>query len=150
LGAALEPVLAGETDPIVRRLRINSSGCPNACGQHWIADIGFYGNARKIDGREVPYYLMLLGGTQHEFGMAIQSLPARLVPTAVERVLTHFKANRQDGEAFRGYVMRFKVETFRKLTADLVKPADANPEMYNDWGDEVAYSLQLGRGECAA
>jgi sulfite reductase beta subunit-like hemoprotein len=150
LGAALEPVLARETDIQVRRLRINSSGCPNACGQHWIADIGFYGNARKIEGREVPYYLMLLGGTQHEFGMAIQSLPARLVPTAVERVLAHFKANRQDGEAFRGYVMRFKVETFRKLTADLVKPVDASPELYNDWGDEVAYSLQLGRGECAA
>ncbi len=150
LGAALEPVLKKETDPVVRRLRIASSGCPNSCGQHWIGDIGFYGNARKIDGKEVPYYLMLLGGTQHEFGIAIQSLPARLVPTAVERVLEHFKSNRQDGETFRGYVMRFKVETFRKLTADLVKPTDMGPEIYNDWGDEVAYSLQLGRGECAA
>src|SRR5579871_912442 len=146
LGAALEPVLKKETDPVVRRLRIASSGCPNSCGQHWIGDIGFYGNARKIDGKEVPYYLMLLGGTQHEFGIAIQSLPARLVPTAVERVLEHFKSNRQDGETFRGYVMRFKVETFRKLTADLVKPTDMGPEIYNDWGDEVAYSLQLGRG----
>jgi sulfite reductase (NADPH) hemoprotein beta-component/sulfite reductase (ferredoxin) len=47
--------------------------------------------------------------------------------------------------------MRFKVETFRQLTADLVKPAaGAGPEMYQDWGDEVAFSLQLGRGECAA
>jgi sulfite reductase beta subunit-like hemoprotein len=150
LGAALGPMLAKETDPVVRQLRINSSGCPNACGQHWIGDIGFYGNARKIDGKEVPYYLMLLGGTQEQFGVAIQSLPARLVPTAVERVLTHFKENRQDGENFRGYVMRFKVDTFRKLTADLVKPIDAAPELYRDWGDDVEYSLQLGKGECAA
>jgi sulfite reductase beta subunit-like hemoprotein len=150
LGAALAPILAKETDPIVRRLRINSSGCPNSCGQHWIGDIGFYGNARKIDGREVPYYLMLLGGTQEQFGLAVQSLPARLVPTAVERVLSHFKANRVDGESFRQYVIRYKAETFKKLTADLVKPADLAPEMYQDWGDDVAYSLELGRGECAA
>jgi sulfite reductase beta subunit-like hemoprotein len=150
LGAALAPLLARETDPDVRRLRINSSGCPNSCGQHWIADIGFYGNARKIGGREVPYYLMLLGGTQHEFGLAVQSLPARLVPEAVGRVLTHFKGNRVEGETFRQYVLRHKVETFRNLTADLVKPAELAPEMYHDWGDDVAYSLELGRGECAA
>jgi len=150
LGAALAPILATETDPIVRRLKINSSGCPNACGQHWIGDIGFYGNARKIDGREVPYYLMLLGGTQHEFGVAIQSLPARSVPAAVERVLAHFQSNRIEGESFRQYVLRTRVETFRKLTADLVKPVELSPEMYRDWGDDVAYSLELGRGECAA
>src|SRR5579862_2051023 len=150
LGAALAPILARETDPAVRRLKINSSGCPNSCGQHWIGDIGFYGNARKIDGKEVPYYLMLLGGTQHEFGLAIQSLPARLVPVAVERVLSHYKANRNEGETFRGYVMRHKVEFFKTLTADLVKPSVTNPEMFQDWGDDEAYSLKLGRGECAA
>lgn len=150
LGAALAPVLATETDPVVRRLKINSSGCPNSCGQHWIGDIGLYGNARKIEGREIPYYLMLLGGTQHEFGLAIQSLPARSVPAAVKRVLAHFKSHRIEGETFRQYVLRNKVETFRKLTADLVKPAEMTPEMYRDWGDEVEYSLELGRGECAA
>jgi sulfite reductase beta subunit-like hemoprotein len=151
LGYELREMLKTETDTLVRNLRINASGCPNACGQHWVGDIGFYGNARKIEGREVPYYLMLLGGTYQEFGVAIQSLPARYAPAAVARVIEHFKANRQQGESFRAYVLRFKVETFRKLTGDLVKPgADAGPEMYQDWGDDVAFSLQLGRGECAA
>lgn len=151
LGYELREKLKGETDALVRNLRINASGCPNACGQHWVGDIGFYGNARKIEGREVPYYLMLLGGTYEQFGIAIQSLPARYAPEAVSRVLEHFKANRHDGESFRSYVLRFKAETFKKLTADLVKPAaDAPPEMYQDWGDEIAFSLQLGRGECAA
>jgi sulfite reductase beta subunit-like hemoprotein len=150
LGATLSAQVRKETDPVVRRLKINISGCPNACGQHWIADLGFYGNARKIDGKEVPYYLMMLGGTEQQFGIAIQSLPARLAPVAVERVLTHFKANRQEGETFRAYVMRHKAETFKKMTADLAKPSELFPEMYKDWGDEEAYSLQLGRGECAA
>src|SRR3984957_3658724 len=151
LGYELREQLKAETDTLVRNLRINASGCPNACGQHWVGDIGFYGNARKIEGKEVPYYLMLLGGTYEQFGVAIQSLPARYAPLAVSRVLEHFKNNRQEGETFRNYVLRYKVETFRKLTADLVKPAaDAPPEMYQDWGDDIAFSLKLGRGECAA
>jgi sulfite reductase beta subunit-like hemoprotein len=150
LGAELAARLQAESDTIVRRLKINISGCPNSCGQHWIGDIGFYGNARKIDGKEVPYYLMLLGGTQEQFGVAVQSLPARLAPVAVERVLAHFKENREAGESFRAYVLRNKVEVFKKMTADLVKPAEISPEMYLDWGDDIAYSLKLGRGECAA
>ena len=155
LGEALQSVLANQTDPQIRKLRINASGCPNSCGQHWIGDIGFYGNARKLDApeggkKEVPYYQMLLGGTSREFGVAVQSLPARLAPVAVSRVLDHFKQNREEGESFRAYVLRHKVETFRQLTADLTKPPLDNPEMFRDWGDDIAYSLQLGRGECAA
>ncbi len=153
--AALSEAVRNYEDPAVRRLAINVSGCPNACGQHWIGDIGFYGNARKIDGREVPYYQMLLGGGPDSagimrFGVAILSLPARLAPEAVGRVLEHFLAHRAAGEGFREYVLRFKVETFRGLLSDLGKPPAGVPEMFQDWGDEVAYSLQLGRGECAA
>jgi sulfite reductase beta subunit-like hemoprotein len=155
LGAALAQAVAGYDDPQVQRLSIKVSGCPNSCGQHWIADFGFYGNARKIDGKEVPYYLMLLGGGYDEqgvmrFGLAVQSIPARLAPTAVTRILDHFTAHRRQGESFRQYVMRHKAETFRLMTNDLAKPAELFPEIYQDWGDDEAYSLQLGRGECAA
>jgi len=65
-------------------------------------------------------------------------------------VLDHFLAHRQSGETFRAYVLRNKVETFRALTAEFAKPADLFPEIYQDWGDSEAFSLQLGRGECAA
>jgi len=155
LGAALRDAVRAYDDPQVRRLDIKASGCPNACGHHWVGDIGFYGNARKIDGKEVPYYQMLLGGGYDEqgnlrFGLAVQSIPARLAPEAVTRVLDHFIANRQPGESFRQYVLRFKVETFRTMTSDLAKPAELFPELYQDWGDQDPYSLQLGRGECAA
>jgi len=154
LGAALENAVRAYGDPQVKRLSIKASGCPNACGHHWIGDFGFYGNARKIGGKEVPYYQMLLGGGCDEqgimrYGLAVQSIPARLAPVAVTRVLDHFIANRQPGESFRQYVMRHKVETFRELTNDLAKPADLFPEIYQDWGDDEAFSLQLGRGESA-
>jgi sulfite reductase beta subunit-like hemoprotein len=155
LGAALAEEVRDHPDSLVRKLKIKISGCPNSCGQHWIADFGFYGNARKIDGKEVPYYQMLLGGGYDDsgmlrFGTAIQSIPARLAPEAVRRVLDHYVANRQKDETFRAYVLRHKVETFRLMTNDLAKPAELFPEMYRDWGDDVTYSLQLGRGECAS
>src|SRR3954451_23321155 len=155
LGAALSETVRQYDNPLIKALTIKASGCPNACGQHWIGDIGFYGNARKIDGKEVPYYQMLLGGGYDEqgimrFGLAVQSIPARLAPVAVSRVLDHYIANRADGETFRQYVLRHKVETFRELTREFAKPAELFPEIYQDWGDDEAYSLQLGRGECAA
>ncbi len=150
LGEALAQTVRKYDDPQIRNLQIRISGCPNSCGQHWIGDLGFYGNARKINGRELPYYLMMLGGTQNEFALQVASLPAKLAPVAVERVLEHYTANRADGESFRDYVKRHKVETFRKLTADLAKPTDPDAEMFKDWGDSDDYSLQLGRGECAA
>jgi len=155
LGAALYEAVKNHPDKAVRKLNIRSSGCPNSCGQHWIGDIGFYGNARKINGKEVPYYMMLLGGGYDEtgimrFGLSVQSIPARLAPAAAQRVLDHFVANRQDGENFRQYVMRHKVAFFKEMTADLAKPSELAPEMYNEWGDDEAYSLQLGRGECAS
>jgi sulfite reductase beta subunit-like hemoprotein len=155
LGAALAETVRRYHDPQIRGLTIKASGCPNSCGHHWIGDFGFYGNARKINGRELPYYQMLLGGGYDEegimrFGLAVQSIPARLAPEAVTRVLDHFLAHRVDGETFRQYVLRQKVEVFRALTADLAKPAELFPEIYQDWGDDEAYSLQLGRGECAA
>lgn len=155
LGAALADTVRNHPSPLVRRLKIRASGCPNACGQHWTGDIGFYGNARKIEGREVPYYQMLLGGGYDSegimrFGLAVQSIPARLAPVALKRVLDHYIANTIEGESFRDYVLRFKVEFFRSMLSDLAKPAELAPEMYMDWGDDVPFSLQLGRGECAA
>ena len=63
------------------------------------------------------------------------------------RVLEHFMAHRLEGESFRQYVMRYRVETFRELTNEFAKPAELFPEIYQDWGDDEAYSLQLGRGE---
>jgi sulfite reductase beta subunit-like hemoprotein len=155
LGAALQQTVRAYDDPLVRQLSIKISGCPNSCGQHWISDFGFYGNARKVDGREIPYYQMLLGGGYDRdgvmrFGLAVQSIPARMAPVAVQRILDHYIAHRADGESFREYVMRHKIEFFREATHDLAKPIEIAPEVYQDWGDDTDFSLKLGRGECAA
>ncbi len=41
---------------------IRISGCPNSCGQHNIAQIGFQGRIKRVNGELVPYYDILLGG----------------------------------------------------------------------------------------
>jgi hypothetical protein len=46
--------------------------------------------------------------------------------------------------------MRHKVEFFRETTNDLARPAEIEPDLYQDWGDDTDFSLKLGRGECAA
>lgn len=159
LGYAMHDLALGYDDPSLRKLQINISGCPNACGQHWTAEIGFYGNARKVDmggvKKEVPYYQMLLGGGYDQqgvmrFGLQVQSIPAKLATVAVERVLAHYKENQREGETFRDYVLRFKIEFFRSYLGDLAKPSEFEPDTYKDWGDTDDFSLKLGRGECGA
>jgi sulfite reductase beta subunit-like hemoprotein len=155
LAAAMSEAVASYTDKQVRGLSVKISGCPNSCGQHWIGSLGFYGNSRKVEGKEVPYYMMMLGGGYDRegmlrFGLAVASLPAKLAPVAARRVLDHFLVNREEGESFRDYVLRHKVAFFKTLLADLVKPAAYSAEWFMDWGDTDSFSLQLGRGECAS
>ena len=155
LAAAMSEAVASYTDKQVRGLSVKVSGCPNSCGQHWIGSLGFYGNSRKVDGKEVPFYMMMLGGGYDgegmlRFGLAISSLPAKLAPVAARRVLDHFIVNREEGESFRDYVLRNKVAFFKTMLADLAKPTEYSDEWFMDWGDSENYSLQLGRGECAS
>ena len=77
IGDALEEAGLAE----VGGVRTNISGCTNSCGQHHIADIGFFGAERRAHGKPAPGYQMLLGGyvgqTQIEFGEKALRLPAK-------------------------------------------------------------------------
>jgi sulfite reductase beta subunit-like hemoprotein len=155
LGNRLENLPLAQ-DPGLRPLSLKISGCPNSCGQHHIADIGFYGASRKVGEREVPHYVLLLGGRTREgearFGQVVGRLPARRVPEAVERILRRFQAERQDGESFASYLDRVGVASFKPLLEDLqeIPPYEEAPELYQDLGAEgEVFSVQQGRGECA-
>ena len=70
------------------------------------------------------------------FGLAVQSVPARLAPAAVKRILDHYIANRAEGETFREYVMRHKVEILPRGDQRSRQARRIAPEMYQDWGDD--------------
>ncbi|MCX7848886.1 nitrite/sulfite reductase [Thermus sp.] len=143
-------------DPGAKAVSLKISGCPNSCGQHPIADIGFYGSSRKVGEREVPHYVLLLGGRTREgearFGQVVGRIPARRVPEAVERILRRYLEERENGEGFQAYLDRVGVTSFKAILEEFqeVPPYEEAPEFYQDLGGEgEAFSVRLGRGECA-
>ncbi len=154
LADVLSRELAGETDPEVLKIRVKISGCPNSCGQHHVADIGFYGNARKIGERQAPFYQLLLGGEVGaggvRFARQVMPVPARPVPAIIREILAFYKDDRLPGEAFSAWAGRTPDEAIvsrLRPFAELHEPSD---DLFVDWGDTETYTLKLGRGECAA
>ncbi len=93
-------------DEAVKDLRIKVSGCFNSCGQHHVADIGFYGVSRKSDGRTMPHFQVILGGQWTEnagsYGLAVVAVPSKRIPEVVERIAGLFVAEREKGESSQG------------------------------------------------
>jgi sulfite reductase (ferredoxin) len=143
-------------DDAVRDLHIKVSGCFNSCGQHHVADLGFYGVSRKLDGRTVPHFQVVLGGQWEEnagaFGLAIGAVPSKRIPEVVERLAGWYRAERQGAERFREFVQRTGKARIRTRLEDLMAiPAyEAEPELYADWGDPRVFTVSdIGVGECA-
>ena len=146
----------GSVEAAVKSLRIKISGCFNSCGQHHVADIGFYGVSRKVGNHVVPHFQVILGGQWAEnagaYGLATVAIPSRRIPEVVQRITDFFVNERQAGESFQTFVKRTGKATLRALLDDLTKVPDyaEDRSYYADWGDPREYSLgDLGIGECA-
>lgn len=159
LAAELRNDLAAKslhTDENVGNLHIKVSGCFNACGQHHICDLGFWGVQRKVGGHTVPHFQVVLGG-QFESnaganGLAIGAVPSKNIPKVVHRLTDEYATKRAKGESFQGFIARTGKAKLRALLDDLIQvPAAADdPSFYSDWGDPRTYSIgDLGTGECA-
>ena len=157
LGETLDGM--GDLDPLVEKMHIKASGCPNSCGQHHIASIGFHGAVMKGPGGQVPAYELFLGGRSTEAGgtkvgdRVKARIPAKLAPQALKMVLDTYIAERNEGEEFSAFIERFGIskfeEEFGKLKADLGPLDRDNIQTYMDWGKTVVYKLERGEGECA-
>jgi sulfite reductase (ferredoxin) len=104
-----------------QQLRINVTGCPNSCGQHWIADLGIEGKKVKVDGAVVDAYYFCVGGAVGRHQAVARPiglrLPATGVAPAIERLLRAFQAERRDDENFRQFAARHTDEELRGLLA---------------------------------
>jgi len=147
---------AFEMDEAVSGLRIKVSGCFNSCGQHHVADIGFFGNSRKIDGYTVPHFQVVLGGKWREnagaYGLPIGAVPSKRIPEVVETITSRFVAERLGGESFQDYIARLGKKELGAIIAELkaVPSREEDPSPYTDWGDAREFTMgDLGVGECA-
>ncbi len=146
------PQIVAEAPDVV----IKISGCPNGCGQHHIANIGFQGSVRKIDGRPVPQYFLLVGGgaegEQTTFGRLAAKIPARRAPEAVSRLVALYRDERHDGESARSFFRRVELARVKAIVSDLeALTADtAEPVDFIDLGETAAFRPDVQEGECAA
>jgi len=145
-----------QLDESVQRLHIKISGCFNSCGQHHVADLGFYGVSRKVGGFAVPHFQVVLGGEwEHNagsYGLPVAAIPSKHIPQVVTRLTERYVAARTNGETFKDFVKRIGKVELKKALEDLAKPpADpADRSFFSDWGDPREYTLgDLGVGECA-
>ena len=149
-------------DPLVKKMHVKMSGCPNGCGLHHIASIGFHGAAMKGPGGvQVPAYELFLGGhyggKTHEetrFGQRLPGVkvPAKRVPQVVKEIAGHYKVNRRDDEEFKDFVDRVGIEPFVEIVARHREVEALGPdtmELYMDWDKPEVYKLERGEGECA-
>jgi sulfite reductase beta subunit-like hemoprotein len=144
-------------DALTRRIHVKMSGCPNGCGQHHIANIGFYGASIKVGGHTIPAYIPHIGGAYEggdvRYGQRLKArLPAKRVPEAVRRWVRFYESERQDGEEFNAFVDRVGPQEFEAQVKDLTMPIEFSLENMNyfvDWTKSSPFEVIRGEGECA-
>jgi len=144
------------SDPLVQDIKIRVSGCPNSCGQHHVADIGFYGMAIRSGDRQLPAFQMMLGGNAQGDGRLAKitmKIPARYAPDALDKVIDAYVAEREEGERFAAWAGRAGTARVQELLAEYkaVPEFNKDPMAYVDWGQTKLFTLDdMGEGECAA
>jgi sulfite reductase (NADPH) hemoprotein beta-component len=137
-------------------LKIKISGCPNGCGRHHVAGIGFQGSVRKLNGRAVPQYFVLVGGgpteTGVDFGRLAAKVPARRLSETLERLLRLYRTERHPGENATDFFRRVTVERVKAVIGDLERmtAADAVPDDFIDLAESTEFNPEIQEGECSA
>ena len=157
LGQALEQHLrsAPELIDIARDLDIKISGCPNGCGQHHIAGIGFQGSLRKVDGKAVPQYFVQVGGgidaDRTTFGRLAAKIPARRAAAALERLIRFYAAEKHGNETPVAFFRRIEVPRVKALLADLeaFTSETALETDFIDLAETTQFRPETTDGECA-
>jgi sulfite reductase (ferredoxin) len=157
--------LGFDTDDSLRDSTIKISGCPNSCGQHEIATIGFFGGASRIGSAMAPTYTMLFAGSDGEFGelgRAIMRVPAKRVIDTIRKIIELYKQERNNTETLNQWISKVaagegkgsikNIENIKAVLLPVTQLAsiEEDPESYRDYGNDIKFSAKTARGECAA
>jgi sulfite reductase (ferredoxin) len=144
---------------------IKISGCPNSCGQHEVATIGFYGGATRLGNSMAPIYTMLFAGSTGEtgeLGKIVMRVPAKRVIDVVLKIIECYKEEKNGNETLHDWVHKISIgqgngktktlEDIKKILAPVIKlPSfSENPDSYKDYGTDSNFIAKTARGECAA
>ncbi|HJM79895.1 MAG TPA: nitrite/sulfite reductase [Nitrosopumilus sp.] len=144
---------------------IKISGCPNSCGQHGIATIGFFGGGGHNGKDMFANYQMSLGGRfdgETMLGQTCIRVPAKRVIQVILKIIELFKENKQSDDTLKSWIHRIvdgsedsaikSVNDIKKILEPLIIPPskDDDPDFYLDYGSDTSYHTKTGKGECAA
>lgn len=158
ISVEFEKVIRNEFPDLIYNndIKIKISGCPNSCGQHGLASIGFHGSSIKDkQGKVMPALVVLLGGAALGKGDGIISdkigikIPSRRGPDALRILLKDYETNALDGEYYHDYYKRLGRNHFYGLLKPLGDTSNTTPLDYIDWGQDANFVLQTTVGECA-
>lgn len=155
-----------DTDDSLRDSTIKVSGCPNSCGQHEIATIGFFGGATRTNNSMTPTYTMLFGGSGGELGKAVMRVPAKRVIDTILKIIEIYRKERSsESQTLREWVSSLAkgtasgsnatVRNLEEMKAALAQVTqlptpEQDPDAYRDYGSDSRFSAKTARGECAA
>ena len=159
LGRILTEHLSARPDLVdmVPSGHIKISGCPNGCGQHHIGSIGFQGSVRKVAGRAVPQYFVLVGGgcsddgTAH-FGKVVSKVPVHRLTDALDRLLDLYRDQRQGDEELGAFFRRLPPATATAALSGLAQllPNEITETDLIDLGENQTFNPEVMDGECSA
>jgi sulfite reductase beta subunit-like hemoprotein len=159
LGRTLTEHLSARPDLVdmVPSGHIKISGCPNGCGQHHVGSIGFQGSVRKVGGRAVPQYFVLVGGgcaddgTAH-FGKVISKVPVHRLEETLDRLLALYRDNRQGDEELGAFFRRVPPSMSTEALKDLAQllPNEITDGDLIDLGENQVFNPEVMDGECSA
>jgi sulfite reductase (NADPH) hemoprotein beta-component len=159
LGRVLTEYFSARPDlvDLVPSGNIRISGCPNGCGQHHIGSLGFQGSVRKVGGKAVPQYFVLVGGGITDegahFGKVVAKIPARRIAEAAGRLVELYREQRQsESEELGAFYRRITPAVASERLKDLVE-LNANETTVDDFidlGESQAFDPVVMDGECSA
>ena len=112
-----------------QQIKLHITGCPNSCGQHWIADIGIEGKKIKHEGKLVDAYYFCVGGSLGQVATIARPVGYRCaateVPDAIERLITNFQDNHFEHEPLRTFLARKTNDQIREILAgEIIIPVE--------------------------
>ncbi len=137
-------------------LTINISGCPNSCGQHKAADLGFYGKVGRND-RMYPAYVIVagavIGNSKTRLAEPVDGISARDIPEFIRCLLNIYISQQHKYESFSAYIDSRGKKDIIELCDKFRSIPDwiDDKNYYFDWSADQIFSLVgKGIGECSA
>jgi sulfite reductase (ferredoxin) len=158
LSATAERLKASTLDlDRIEDFHLNLSGCPNTCGQHMLADLGFFGNVGRSGQDMFPAYAIVagaeIGAGKARLARQIDRVSARDLPEFVHEVLKLWIVRKNHYPSFAAYIDGEGTQEIREIASRFreIPPSSEDKSYYQDWGADKPFSL-VGRGvgECSA